>query len=115
MNRRDVVTSFVVCTCISVLLICILCYTSYAGKMSSYSNPLVIWGGCVFTFFTEINIGYSRIINSAAASIFPVYLIHDSGTVGRFLYALVGECYEKYSSVMFLSYMVLLVCSLFVL
>ena len=52
--------------------------------MSDSNKPLaVITAVCAFLFFKNLNIGYSKVINTIAASAFGVLLIHANSDAMR--------------------------------
>lgn len=83
--------------------------------MSGYNNPLVMVSSCcIFILFATIKMQPNRIVNGMAASVFPVYLIHDGGNVGKFFYATIGTWWKEDSLCIFALQVLLLIVSLFV-
>lgn len=84
-------------------------------KNGGYNNPLVILSSySIFSLFEKLKMRYYPGINFIATSIFPVYLIHDGGNVGKHLYTMIGEWWRDNSTMLFSCYIVLFIICLFV-
>ena len=84
-------------------------YSAKAGKQVLYpfvvdSNAIlpVIVSVCSFMLFKNLNIGYSKVINTIASSTFGVLLIHaHSDTMKTWLWKDVVDCVGHYSSALY--------------
>lgn len=102
-----------------MLLYLFMAFISKKGLLAvplySYSNPLVIISSaCIFVLFTKMNIHSSKAINFMAASMFPVYLIHDAGKVGRMYYSQINTWWNTLPFYLFAFYTAILIIILFV-
>ena len=82
--------------------------------MSGYNNPLVMLSSCcIFILFATIRMKPNRIVNGIAASVFPVYLIHDGGNVGKLFYASIGALWKGNAPCIFVLQVLVLIVALF--
>lgn len=83
-------------------------------KSGGYNNPLVLISSyCIFSLFAKLNMGMCKPINFIAASMLPVYLIHEGGNVSQAFYNLIGYWWMDSSVYVFCGKTALLVLMLF--
>ena len=83
---------------------------------NSYASPFIVLGAIfLFLIFVRTNIAHHPFINFVAASMFPVYLIHEGGNVSKWYYATVEEWWTTLSISTFLLYTAGFIIALFVL
>ena len=83
-------------------------------KLEGYNNPLVMFSSCcIFLLFANMKLAYNKMINFVAASMLPVYLIHEGGNVGATLYKMIGEWWISFSTPTFFMHILLFVIVLF--
>ena len=83
---------------------------------NSYASPFIVLGAIfLFLIFVRTNIAHHPFINFVAASMFPVYLIHEGGNVSKWYYATVEEWWATLSIPTFLLYTTGFIIALFVL
>lgn len=83
---------------------------------NSYASPFIVLGAIfLFLIFVRTNIAHHPFINFVAASMFPVYLIHEGGNVSKWYYATVEEWWTTLSIPIFLLYTAGFIIALFVL
>ena len=89
----------------------------WVAKLSnSYASPFIILGTIfLFLVFVHTKITYRPSINFIAASMFPVYLIHEEDNFAKWYYTIIGEWWITLSIPVFILYIVGLVMALFIL
>lgn len=72
------------------------------GLLYSYSSPLVLLiSVCIFAMLAKQNRISNKGINFIAASMFPVYLIHEGGNVSRWFYGSIGRLWMNQHDLFF--------------
>lgn len=111
-RTKTILSILIISLAISILLTVIP--VQIPIRMGGYNNPLVMLSSCcIFSLFTKIRMGQNTIINFIAASMFPVYLIHDGGNVGQAFYSLVGKWWNETNDYSFYGKVLILILFLF--
>ena len=100
----------------SLALTCIVTWLSVPviSKIDGYNNPLVILSSCcILSLFANMRLAYNKVVNYVAASMLPVYLIHDGGNVGAALFEMIGEWWISLSTFSFFMHILLFIIVLF--
>lgn len=89
----------------------------WIAKLSnSYASPFIVLGAIfLFLAFARTNITHHPSINFVAASMFPVYLIHEGGNVSKWYYVTVEEWWTTFNIPTFVLYTAGFIIALFVL
>lgn len=111
-RTKTILSILIISLAISILLTVIP--VQIPIRMGGYNNPLVMLSSCcIFFLFTKIRMRQNTIINFIAASMFPVYLIHDGGNVGQAFYSLVGKWWNETNDYLFFGKVLILILFLF--
>ena len=95
LNRQWVTIGMITGFALSLISVCVVTKIDYMFNKNLYywfvsdsNKPLSIWTAVfAFLFFKNLNIGYSKVINTIAASAFGVLLIHaNSETMRQWLW-----------------------------
>ena len=75
-------------------------YFTWMWFNAQYNSPLCVASAiCLFMAFRTVNIKHNKFINWFAASIFPVYLIHNNHyIISDYLYTFVTKIYNSNTS-----------------
>lgn len=114
--------------CVTVILLFVFLSTvlfDYIGIKSDFWNsqtfyfydlqriPVLMISILLFQCFLKLDIGYNRIINIVAKSVFGIYLLHDSRDVRYILWNMIFHNAEYYHSKLLVPYMIFAVICIF--
>lgn len=114
-NRRKYIMILAASIVATMILTIMTFYMDLLVKLSAYNNPLIILSSVmIFMLLIQGCQFYNKRVNFVAASMLPVYLIHDQGGVAAWYMELFKDAFINYGLQIFIVIAIALIASLFV-